>query len=337
MNVPKSSLEVFHYPVMMNEVIKICSPKDGGTFVDCTFGGGSYSEEILKFSNTKVIAIDRDKKAQKKAALFQKKYPKRFFFFNEKFSNLNKILKNKKVDSIIFDLGVSSFQLMDMERGFSFKSKSKIDMSMGLTSISAENILNNFDEHKLKLIIKILGDEQEASKIARNIIKIRNSKMIVTVPDLVDIIEKSKKKDFKKKINICTKTFQALRIFINKEITELINGIIHATKFIKPGGKIIIISFHSIEDKIVKSFFSTYAKDKSRPSRYEPEDTNNQKIFFENYKNSLIIPTKKEIDENPPSRSAKLRFVTRNNEEFYSPVEFIKKFRKYLELESTNA
>ena len=199
MNVPKSSLEVFHYPVMMNEVIKICSPKDGGTFVDCTFGGGSYSEEILKFSNTKVIAIDRDKKAQKKAALFQKKYPKRFFFFNEKFSNLNKILKNKKVDSIIFDLGVSSFQLMDMERGFSFKSKSKIDMSMGLTSISAENILNNFDEHKLKLIIKILGDEQEASKIARNIIKIRNSKMIVTVPDLVDIIEKSKKKDFKKK------------------------------------------------------------------------------------------------------------------------------------------
>ena len=206
MNVPQTSLEFSHFPVMLNEVINICSPENGGSFVDCTFGGGGYSKEILKFPNTKVTAIDRDKSVEKQAIKFSQKYLDRFSFHNDKFSNLDKLLVGKdKVDTVIFDLGMSSFQLMDLNRGFSFKSKNKIDMNMGLASISAEEILNNFDENSLKLIIKILGEEKESARIVKNILKARKIKKISKVSELVEIIENSKKK-YSKKINVCTKT-----------------------------------------------------------------------------------------------------------------------------------
>ena len=138
------------------------------------------------------------------------------------------------------------------------------------------------------------------------------------------------------KINPCTKTFQALRIFVNKEITELINGIICATKKLKPGGKILIISFHSIEDRIVKFFFKNYSKNRSQPSRYFPENKTLNSALFENYQNKLFRPTKKEIDLNKRSRSAKLRFAIRSNNSFEYPKELIDKFKKYLDLESIN-
>ena len=256
MNVPYSSLESPHFPVMLEEIIKACSPDKGGNFVDCTFGGGSYSQALLKFPNTKVVALDRDISVLEKAKKIAEKNSKRFIFYNERFSNLDKVLdKNFNADAIIYDLGISSLQLKDFSRGFSFKSKEKIDMNMGLSAISAEHILNNYDENKLKMIIKIFGEEKEASKIVKNILKARKIKKISTVTELVQIIEKSKKKIFSKKINVCTKTFQALRIFVNKETTELVEGIIKATKLIKQGGKIIVVSFHSIEDKIVKFYF----------------------------------------------------------------------------------
>ena len=195
MNKHTSSLVSSHFPVMLNEVIKISSPSDGGKYIDCTFGGGGYTKELLKFPNTKVISLDRDNFVEKKANIFKKKYASRFIFYNEKFSNLNKVIeKNTKVDAIIFDLGVSSFQLSDMKRGFSYKSKERIDMSMGLTSLSAEEVINNYGEDNLKLIIKILGEEKEASKIVRNIIRARKIKKITKVSELVNIIEKSKKK-----------------------------------------------------------------------------------------------------------------------------------------------
>ena len=141
--------------------------------------------------------------------------------------------------------------------------------------------INNLSELDLKLIIKIFGEEKEAARIAKNIVKFRNEKKITKVKDLVEIIEKSKKKNYASKINPCTKTFQALRIFVNKEITELINGIINATKILKPGGKILIVSFHSIEDKIVKYFFSNFSTNKSKPSRYLPEEDEVTCSFWE--------------------------------------------------------
>ena len=337
MNVPNSLLELSHYPVMMNEVVKICNPKKGGSFVDCTFGGGGYSKELLKFPNTKVIALDRDETVKYRADKIKEKYSNRFTFYNKKFSNLDKVLKIKeKVDAVIFDLGMSSFHLLDMKRGFSFKSKDKIDMNMGLSSISAEEILNNYDEKNLKLIIKIFGDEREASKIVKNIVIARKIKKISKVTDLVEIIEKSKKKDYTKKINVCTKTFQALRIFVNKVTTELIDRITKATKFIKKDGKIIVISFHSIEDKIVKFYFSNYSKNKPKPSRYFPEIESKHSILFEEYKNTLLRPTVKEIENNPPSRSAKLRYAIRNDSKFFEPEKLKLKFKNYLDLENIN-
>ncbi len=333
----KTSLDCPHFPVMLNEVIKICSPEKGGSFIDCTFGGGGYSKELLKFPNTKIIALDRDSFVKEKAKLVKKKYSERFTFYNKKFSELDQIkLGNKKVDAIIFDLGVSSFQLSDMSRGFSFKSKEKIDMRMGLSSISAEEIINNYDENILKLIIKIFGDEKEASKIVKNIIKARKIKKISKVSELVEIIERSKKKDYTKKINVCTKTFQALRIFVNRETTELIEGIINATKLIKSGGKIIVVSFHSIEDKIIKFYLSNFSENKSKPSRYLPTNEKDAIILFENYRNNLLTPSENEISENPPSRSAKLRFGVRNNKEFREPLDLKIKFEKYLNLENIN-
>ena len=210
-------------------------------------------------------------------------------------------------------------------------------MSMGLSNISAQEVINSFSETQLKLIIKTFGEERDASKIAKNIAKARLIKKITRVDELVEIIEKSKKKNFSKKINPSTKTFQALRIFVNKEITELINGITKATKLLKPGGKILIISFHSIEDKIVKYFFSNFSKNRSNPSRYLPEEKNNDLIFFEKYQKKVIKPSKTELIKNNSSRSAKLRFAIRNNNKFILPSSIFEKFYKYLSLEEMNA
>ena len=190
-------------------------------------------------------------------------------------------------------------------------------MKMGLSSFSAQEVINNLSEAKLKLIIKILGEEKEASKIAKNIVKARAEKKITKTNELVKIIEQSKKKNFQVKLNPCTKTFQALRIFVNKEITELINGIIYATKLLRPGGKILIVSFHSIEDKIVKYFFTNYAKNKSKPSRYLPEENFNNSHLFENYNKKIIKPSINELKKNNASRSAKLRFAIRSKNKFF--------------------
>jgi 16S rRNA (cytosine1402-N4)-methyltransferase len=335
MNNYTSSLEFSHFPVMLNEVIKISSPLDGGTYIDCTFGGGGYSNRLLKYSKTIVKGLDRDNNVKEFGKLLEKKFPKRFKFYLTKFSQLETVVKNH-VDVIIFDLGLSSIQLNNLERGFSFKSSKNLDMSMGLNTISAQEAINNLSEVDLKLIIKIFGEEKEAARIARNIVKFRHEKKIIKVEDLVEIIKKSKKKNYTSKINPCTKTFQALRIFVNKEITELINGIISATKILKPGGKILIISFHSIEDKIVKYFFSNFSANKSKPSRYLPEEDESKTALFDKYKNKVFTPTKEEINRNNRSRSAKLRYAIRSKNKFYYPRELTEKFKKYLDLEATN-
>ena len=328
-----TSLEFSHFPVMLSEIIDISSPSKGGFFVDCTFGGGGYAREILKFPNTRVIGLDRDATVLSIAKKLKKRFKKRFKFYQLRFSQIDKILNNVQVDTIIFDLGLSSIQLKDFKRGFSFKSKDNLDMSMGLTDISAQQAINNLSEEQLKLIIKILGEEKEASKIAKNIVRARSEKKITRVDQLVAIIEKSKKKNFYTKINPSTKTFQALRIFVNKEITELINGIIKATKILKPGGKILIVSFHSIEDKIVKYFFNNFSLNRSKPSRYLPEENNDNFMLFEKYTNKVIKPTASEIKKNSSSRSAKLRFAIRNKNNFFYPENFLKKFDRYLDIE----
>ena len=328
-----SPQDISHYPVMLDEVLKICNPKNGGDFIDCTFGYGGFSNAILSYPKTKVIALDRDIQTKKYAEKIKKNYKDRFSFYNKKFSELSKNITTKKFDFIIFDLGVSNMQILNLDRGFSFNSKTSIDMRMGLNLISANEVINTYSQQTLNDIIRLFGDEKESFKISKNIINERKKSPISSSFDLARIIKKSKKKDFNKKINISTKTFQALRIFVNKEFSELINGLIEATKLIKSGGKIIVISFHSLEDKIVKFFFTNYSKNKSKVSRYLP-DLSKERTLFENYKNKIVTPSSEEIIKNNASRSAKLRYITRCKNDFFYPNDLKKKFIKYLELEN---
>ena len=206
-----------HYPVMLNQVLSIISPQHGGTFIDCTLGGGGYSQAILKFPQTKVFAIDRDKLTQKHANILVKRFPKRFNFFQEKFSNLSKVVQQHvNPRAVIFDLGLSSFQLSDKERGFSFESKNFLNMEMGINEYSAYDVINTLDKEHLATIIKVLGEEKDGRLIANKIDKYRRKKPIKTSQDLASIINDAKKNYNKYKKNPATKTFQAIRIFVNK-------------------------------------------------------------------------------------------------------------------------
>jgi 16S rRNA (cytosine1402-N4)-methyltransferase len=324
-----------HHPVMLNQILSIITPQHGGTFIDCTFGGGGYSKAILKFPGTKVIALDRDKITIKNAEVLSKKFPKRFSFFQEKFSNLNQIVNsNLNPQAIIFDLGLSSFQLSDDQRGFSFKSKNFLSMEMGLNEISAYDVVNNLDKEYLASIIKILGDEKDGKIIANKIVKYRKEKPIKTSQELASIINHAKKNFRNYKKNPATKTFQAIRIFVNKELTELILGLIEAAKLLADGGILVVVSFHSLEDKIVKNFFNLYSNLKKNPSRYLP--IKEQKTgLFKLLSKKPLIPDAKEVKENNRSRSAKLRYATRNNNSFFTPQEFKNKFVNYLKLEES--
>ena len=332
MKLPHTSLEAKHLPVMIDEVIKICNPKNGGYFMDCTFGAGGYSREFLKFQEAKVVAFDRDDQVIEIADKLKNKFHPRFIFHNKKFSKLDSVSINK-FDAVVFDLGLSSMQLDDLSRGFSFKSKNELNMSMGQTERSAKEVLNTYGLQDLRNILKTFGDEEEASIIAKNIIVERTKNKIRSTDELVKIIKKSKKKNYKKKIDESTKTFQAIRIFVNQEVSELIDGIINATKILKPGGKLVVISFHSIEDKIVKFYFKNYSKNHSRSNKYLPENVKNLPLF-ENYKNQIIKATSNEIKKNPRSRSAKLRVAIRSTEEFSDPKELRKKFKYFTDLEN---
>ena len=333
MNATMSLDKTKHYPVMLNQILSIISPQHGGTYIDCTFGGGGYSKAILKYPGTKIFAIDRDQSIQKYANVLIKKFPKRFCFFLNKFSNLGKIIQSDlKPKAIIFDLGLSSFQLSDHQRGFSFKSKHSLSMEMGINKFSAFDVVNTLNKEKLTNIIKILGEEKDGSIIANKIIKYRKKKLIQTGEELSSIINDVKKGYRSHKINPATKTFQAIRIFVNQELTELISGLIAATKLLANEGVLIVVSFHSLEDKIVKYFFSLYSNLKKNPSRYLPMNKNRSDLFKLLYKKPLT-PNKEEIYKNVRSRSAKLRYAIRNNNSFFNPDEFKKRFENYFKLE----
>ena len=320
-----------HYPVLLKEIISIISPQYGGTFIDCTFGQGGYSKKILEFNNTKVIAIDRDSESEKKAKQIKDKFEDRFTFKNIKFSQLKNLkLKKENIKGVIFDLGYSYTQIKDPKKGLSFDFNGKLNMRMGLNSFSAEDVINKLDEKELEKIFKFFGDEKEGKYIARNIIKER-SKNKINTKSLVEIIDKSKKrKNFK--VHNATKVFQALRIFVNKEISELIFGLINAAKVLKKGGILGVVTFHSLEDKIVKYFFKSLSENKSI-SRYSPLIKQADTIFNLIQKKP-ITPSDEEIRENPPSRSAKFRYVIKKTDFYNFDTDIEKQFKNYIEIEN---
>ena len=216
MKTQKSSLEFSHFPVMLSEVINASSPSKGGFFLDCTFGGGGYSKALLAFSKTKVVGMDRDYVVVPEAKKLEKKFKNRFKFYQSKFSQMGEVI-NYKLDAVIFDLGLSSIQLNNLKRGFSFKSKENLDMTMGLTDVSAEKVVNNLSESQLNLVIKLFGEEKESSKIAKNIVIARSEKKITKVDELVKIIKKSKKKIFLTKLILVQKHFRLCGFLLTKK------------------------------------------------------------------------------------------------------------------------
>jgi len=321
---------VKHFPVLLNEVISIISPLYGGTFIDCTFGQGGYSKKILENKNNQIFAIDRDYETYQVAKKFKQKFKDRFHFENKKFSEIHNLkLKKKNLKGIIFDLGYSTSQIKNSKKGLSFLSQGELNMKMGFNDFSANEVINILDYKDLVKIFSAFGEEKKSKIISKKIVEFRKNKKILT-QDLVKIIDNAKRNQFTK-IHKSTKVFQALRIFVNKEISELIYGLINSYKILPLGGMIIVVTFHSLEDKIVKYFFKNYSENKNS-SRYLPNNLKN-KILFKLSQRKPIFPDFKEIKKNPSSRSAKLRYAVKiKDDSDFS--DFEKKFEYFLNLEN---
>ena len=310
-----------HEPVMLEEVKKFIPSTKKINIIDATFGGGGYSKALLEEYNVnQLIAIDRDPITQVIAKDLSKRY-KNFKIINGCFSKIDEQIhsnctnKTKKFDIIIFDLGLSSNQINDPKRGFSFMKEGPLDMDMGGSKIRASEVINNFSERKLADIFFELGEEKYAKRIARNIVKQRKIKLINNTKKLSELIKESIPKTNSKKIKInpATKTFQALRIYVNDELNELKKALSKSSKLLNKEGKLIVVSFQSLEDRIVKDFFNHNSGKRWRSSRHYPELADMGPITFKLITKKPIRPQEWEIQKNPRSRSAKLRIAQKIN------------------------
>ncbi len=305
-----------HFPVLIQEIIDnigIDANNEEKIYLDCTFGAGGYSEYILKFyPNIKIIAIDRDCVVLPYVEKLQNIYHNRLIFSLEKFINFDKILLKhniKKIDGVIMDLGFSSLQINDANRGFSFMRDGNLSMEMGLNDLSASVIVNEADEKLLADIIFYYGQEHKAKLIAKAIVNARKIATIKTTKELAQIISKVVGYQ-KNKINPATKTFQALRIYVNDELNQLKDTLNKLLLFLHEGAKILIVSFHSLEDYIVKDFFASNGKYVKLQDTSEDFQNNLQsKCLLKIITKKPILPSSKEIKVNPPSSSAKLRIA----------------------------
>ena len=325
-----------HHPVMLNEVVASIKQTKKSTIIDCTFGCGGYSQKILEtFPSLQVIAIDRDPSVKKFAEILEKKFRNRFEFINDRFSNLEKIIDQcgDDIGYFIFDFGISSFQLDDYSRGFSFNSEVKLDMRMGKNKISAYEIVNEAPLEDLNSIIKIFGEDNDHKRIAKEIVNARQAKAIHSTKDLRNLIIKAKGNRYFKK-DPCTKTFQAIRMIVNQELSEIFNALKKTIELSKTNTGITAVTFHSLEDRIVKKIFNITKDLGENPSRYLP--TINQKeesTYLEKINNKAVKPSENEIMLNPRSRSAKLRSVIKMGNDFLSIDRRALKMERLFQLE----
>ena len=307
-------MENLHKSVMINEIISFLPLKKSINVLDATFGGGGYSKTILeKFNVNQFLAIDRDPISK----IFSKEIETKFSNFsliNDKFSNIEEIVNNtkfkdKKFDIILFDLGTSSNQIDNAQRGFSFNKSGPLDMRMGASDKNAYDIINNYEEKNLADIIYQYGEERYSRLIAKEIVKNRKIKFINDTIELSNIIQKClpKKNQLKNKIHPATKTFQAIRIYVNDELNELKNSLKKTLKILNKDGLILVVSFQSLEDRIVKDFFNHNSGKRWRSSRHYPELPDKLATQLKIITKKPILPSASEILENPRSRSAKLR------------------------------
>ena len=307
-------MENLHNSVMINEIISFLPLKKSINVIDATFGGGGYSKTILeKFNVNQLLAIDRDPISKIFAKEIESKFSN-FTLINDKFSKIEEIVNNikfkdKKFDIILFDIGTSSNQIDNAQRGFSFNKSGPLDMRMGVSDKNAYDIINNYEEKNLADIIYQYGEERYSRVIAKEIVKNRKIKFISDTIELSNIIKKClpKKNQLKNKIHPATKTFQAIRIYVNDELNELKTSLEKTLKILNKDGLILVVSFQSLEDRIVKDFFNHNSGKRWRSSRHYPELPDKLATQLKIITKKPILPSASEILENPRSRSAKLR------------------------------
>jgi len=301
-----------HVPVLARAALEYLQPRDGGVYVDGTFGAGGYTAAILAAAQTQVIGIDRDRDAIASGAGLVEQAAGRLSLIEARFSELEQVVRkfgHAEIDGLVLDLGVSSMQLDQAARGFSFRFDGPLDMRMGGAGPSAADVVAHASERDLADIIFTLGEERHSRAVARAIVAARQRAPIATTAALASIVARVVRGK-PGAIHPATRTFQALRLFVNEELAELAAALDAAERMLKPGGRLVVVSFHSLEDRIVKTFLTERGRS-AAVSRHRPEVTGPAPTFLPLTKRP-VVPDAAETSQNPRARSAKLRAAERS-------------------------
>ncbi len=308
-----------HFPVMLAEVLDVLAPKDGALYVDGTFGAGGYTRALLTAANCSVLAVDRDPTAIDRGREMEREFDGRLTLLHGCFGDMAALLAPvlddralNGVDGVTLDVGVSSMQLDQAERGFSFQSEGPLDMRMAREGVSAADVVNEFDEADIASIIWFYGEEKRSRAVAKAIVQRRLEKKFETTAELADLIsDVMGPRARAEKVHPATRTFQGLRIFINDELGELARGLVAAEGLLNVGGRLAVVAFHSLEDRLVKRFLTERTGKGGRPSRHQPEAQDVSPASFMQITRGASKASKSEIEINPRSRSARLRGAER--------------------------
>ncbi len=303
-----------HVPVLLFPVMRALAPQSGERFIDATFGAGGYTRALLE-AGAEVLAIDRDPAAIARAQALAGEHPGRLHVAQARFSEIEQIADDHSFapDGVVLDVGVSSMQLDEAGRGFSFMQEGPLDMRMSAEGPSAADVVNTLDARELAQILSRLGEEKRARAIAKRIVAARADAPIETTGRLVQIVEEVLGPKRGDRIHPATRTFQGLRLYVNDELGELAEGLAGAERLLREGGRLAIVSFHSLEDRIVKRFFTARSGKTPAPSRHLPPEADTPAPSFRLPRGQPVTPDDTEIDANPRARSARLRWGVRTD------------------------
>jgi 16S rRNA (cytosine1402-N4)-methyltransferase len=299
-----------HVPVLLNEVVDALKPRDGGRYVDGTFGGGGYTTAILDRAACEVIAIDRDPDAIAAGQALAERYAPRLRLIEGRFGEMEQLLSAagvSAVDGVALDLGVSSMQFDQPARGFSFRASGPLDMRMEKSGSSAADLVNDGDESELADIFWRYGEERKSRRVAHLIVERRKEKRIETTGELAEIVRRAVGASSKDESDPATRAFQALRIAVNDELGELERGLAAAEQVLAPGGRLAVVAFHSLEDRAVKEFVRGRSGRTPAPSRHAPPRAEQPAATLRDVTRKPVLPSAAEVAANPRARSARLR------------------------------
>lgn len=310
-----------HIPVLLTEVLRALEPVADGSIVDATFGAGGYSQAILAAGAARVLGIDRDPSTIAAGAAIAAEAHGRLVLEHGRFSDLEAIARRhglEQVDGVVFDLGVSSMQLDESDRGFSFQAEGPLDMRMSAAGMSAADVVNTRSEQEIADILFQLGEERRSRAIARAIVQARQISPIKTTKELAGIVVRVLGRPSRGERHPATRSFQALRIFVNDELGELVRGLAAAERILKPGGRLVVVSFHSLEDRIVKRFLTLRAGKAAQTSRHLPGAPEARLApSFRIVNRHPLTASESEVAANPRARSSRLRAAERTAAEVW--------------------